>query len=109
MRTCLKREVPGVLPCGERWPDGSLRPAVEDYAAAGAIIAAMGRKDCSPEAEAAVAAWQLCQQQNLRPLYECSSARELTQRGFAKDVDLCLDVDAAKLACRLSEDAYGPD
>lgn len=45
-------------PCGEGWPDGMLRPAIEDYVVAGGIIAAIGRDRCSPEAEGAVAAWQ---------------------------------------------------
>lgn len=95
-----------VIPCGERWPDGSLRPCIEDYVAAGGIIAAMGRENCSPEAQAAVAAWQHYQKQNLVLLRECSSALELTQRGFDEDVDLCLEVDKSKLECRLWGDAY---
>lgn len=95
-----------MIPCGERWPDGSFRPAVEDYVAAGGIIAALGRRDCSPEAQAAVAAWQHYQQQNLLPLGECASALELQQRGFEADVALCLAVDAAKQACQLYGDFY---
>ena len=95
-----------IIPCGERWPDGNLRPSIEDYAAAGGIIAAMERGSCSPEAQAAVATWQLYQQQNLLPLYECSSAVELQQRGFAEDVALCLEVDTTRLACRLYGDFY---
>lgn len=95
-----------VTPCGERWPDGSLRPSIEDYVAAGGIIAAMGRQNCSPEAEAAVAVWQHYQKQNLVLLRECSSAIELMQRGFAADVDLCLEVDKSSLECRLWGDAY---
>ncbi|HGM7027521.1 TPA: 2-phosphosulfolactate phosphatase [Serratia liquefaciens] len=95
-----------IIPCGERWPDGSIRPCVEDYVAAGGIIAAIGRRNCSPEARAALAAWQFYQQQNLRPLYECSSASELQQRGFQRDVELCLETDTAKLACQLYGDVY---
>lgn len=98
-----------VIPCGERWPDGSLRPSLEDYVAAGGIIAAMGRGKCSPEAQAAVATWHLHQKQNLHSLYECSSALELQQRGFDKDVDVCLGVDTAKLACKLYGDFYASD
>lgn len=92
-----------VIPCGERWPDGTLRPAIEDYTAAGGIIAAIGRDRCSPEAKGAVAAWQ---QLNLVSLRECSSALELQQRGFPDDVDLCLDLDRAKRACQLQGDFY---
>ncbi|MHA6313664.1 2-phosphosulfolactate phosphatase [Pantoea sp. S-LA4] len=95
-----------IIPCGERWPDGSLRPAVEDYAAAGGIIAAMGRQDYSPEAQAAVAVWQYYQAQNLQPLGECASALELQQRGFDADTVLCLQVDTAKQACRLKGEFY---
>ncbi len=98
-----------VIPCGERWPDGTLRPSIEDYAAAGGIIAAMGRDNCSPEALTAVAAWQFHQQQSLRHLIDCSSALELRERGFAEDVALCLDVDTAKLANRLHGDFYAAD
>lgn len=94
------------IPCGERWPDGSLRPAIEDYAAAGSIIAAIGRERCSPEALAAVAVWQRDQQQNILSLDECASALELQQRGFNEDVDLCLDVHSANLACQLCGDFY---
>lgn len=92
-----------VIPCGERWPDGTLRPAIEDYLAAGGIIAAIGRERCSPEAQGAVAVWQ---QMNPLSLRECSSARELQQRGFGEDVDLCLEVDSGQQACQLQGDFY---
>src|SRR5262249_22041012 len=46
----------GVVAAGERWNDGSLRPALEDLLGAGAVIAMLpgGR---SPEAEGAAAAF----------------------------------------------------
>ncbi len=43
----------GVIVAGERWPDRTLRPAVEDLLRAGAIITAPGLSDRSPEANAA--------------------------------------------------------
>ena len=49
-----------VIAIGEARPDGSLRPAVEDLLAAGAVIdalAGVGIDHCSPEAAAASAAF----------------------------------------------------
>lgn len=45
-----------VVACGEQWPDGSLRPALEDHLGAGAVVPALGGSR-SPEAEAAAALW----------------------------------------------------
>jgi len=95
-----------LIPCGERWPNDSLRPCIEDYVAAGGIIAGIGRENYSPEAQAAVAVWQHYQKQNLAPLRECSSALELIQRGYDQDVDLCLERDKSEKACRLWGDAF---
>lgn len=100
---CREFERVLVVPCGERWPDGTLRPAIEDYVAADGIIATIGRDRCSPEAEGAVAAWH---QLNMLSLRECASALELQQRGFHEDVDLCLDLDSAKRTCQLQGDFY---
>ncbi|EJL40201.1 MULTISPECIES: 2-phosphosulfolactate phosphatase [Brevibacillus] len=46
--------VVSVIACGERWPDGSLRPAFEDLMAAGAILSQLEEQRLSPEALTAV-------------------------------------------------------
>src|SRR5436190_17127698 len=41
-----------VIPAGEQWPTGELRPSLEDWVGAGAVIAALSGKS-SPEAQLA--------------------------------------------------------
>jgi 2-phosphosulfolactate phosphatase len=92
-----------IVPCGEKWPDGGLRPALEDLYAAGGIASLLQEKSLSPEAQAAAAIYRVTSREQLR---ECSSARELIERGFASDVDLCLEADVSELACQLIDEAF---
>lgn len=105
-RACRQYKRILVIPCGERWPDGSLRPSLEDYVAAGGIIASLVGRSLSPEAEAAAAAWKQASDNHLASLYSSSSARELQGRGFGEDVRLCLETDVSEYACRLNVDCY---
>lgn len=96
-----------IVACGEKWADGSLRPSLEDGYAAGGLAELLRSssqpKSLSPEATAAAAAFRVTSIEQLR---ECASARELTERGFAADVDLCLQVNVSELACQLIDDAF---
>jgi len=105
-RACAPFERVLVLPCGERWPDGTLRPALEDLVGAGAIVAALGRHAMSAEARAAQATFEALGADRRATLGECASARELVARGFAADVALCLDEDASDVAARLVQDCF---
>ena len=94
-----------VIPCGERWPDGTLRPAVEDLAAAGTIIAHLSGR-ASPEALAAVAAWDSAKADVMGFLKSCASGRELIDRGFEKDVEMAAQVNVSETVPVLVERAY---
>jgi len=85
-----------VVPCGERWPDGSLRPALEDLLGAGAVIAALdGSLSTSPEADAGAAVWRACPDRLPDVLAACSSGREQVERGWADDLAFASDVGAS--------------
>jgi 2-phosphosulfolactate phosphatase len=83
-----------VIACGERWPDGSLRPALEDYLGAGAVLAALDRRQ-SPEARAAADAWRTASPWIVETIEGCVSGREAIARGWARDVDFACRVDAS--------------
>ncbi len=74
-----------VVAAGETWPDGSLRPAVEDMVGAGAVIDAIGGS-ASPEAAAAGHAWRAFERDPWQLLSTCSSGRELIARQRIEDV-----------------------
>ncbi|MEL7372685.1 MAG: 2-phosphosulfolactate phosphatase [Myxococcota bacterium] len=94
-----------LIPAGERWPDGSLRPAFEDLIGAGAIAEMLpGRR--SPEAEAAVASFKVAEPRLVDALTTCSSGTELTERGFTADVMHAARIDVSMAAPLLSNRAF---
>jgi 2-phosphosulfolactate phosphatase len=85
-----------VIPAGEQWSDGSLRPALEDLLGAGAVLAALPGRP-SPEADAAVAAFERFRDRLPQVLADCTSGRELLERGFACDVELAAECDVSNV------------
>jgi len=99
-----------VVPAGERWPDGSLRPALEDLLGAGAVLAALDLPGevLSPEAAAARASYAgLAEQAVGDAVRSCGSGRELVDRGFADDVEVALEVDASDVVPVLVDGCFG--
>ena len=96
-----------VVPAGERWPDDSLRPCVEDLWGAGAILSGLvrlGVEGLSPEARAATHAWA-----GVRlpvDLRDCAGGRELAAAGFADDVEVAAQVDASDVVPVLEGDTF---
>jgi 2-phosphosulfolactate phosphatase len=84
-----------VIAAGERWGDGSLRPAVEDLWGAGAVIAglvAAGWGGVSPEANAARCGYESVRGGELEALRNCASGRELVDAGYGADVEIAAEV-----------------
>jgi 2-phosphosulfolactate phosphatase len=94
-----------VVPAGERWPDGSLRFAVEDLIGAGAIIAGLKGR-LSPEARIAVSAYEAARGQLLAVLEQCGSGREMIERAFGDDVRLASMLNSSEVAPVLVDGAY---
>ncbi len=101
-----------VIAAGERWPDGSLRPAVEDLWGAGAVLHALAdrgwRPKFSPEAVVATTAWAQVQPTIEFHLRECASGRELVDAGYAQDVDIAAELDTSTHVPVLRGDRFTP-
>jgi 2-phosphosulfolactate phosphatase len=96
----VRREAAGrpvaVIAAGERWPDGSLRPAIEDLWGAGAVIDALsspssGQRALSPEAAGARAAYTSVAGSVSDALPLIGSGRELGEIGFGGDVAVAME------------------
>jgi 2-phosphosulfolactate phosphatase len=98
-----------VIAAGERWPDGGLRPCVEDLVGVGAILAALSAGDLSPEAPSAVAAFEAARSDLPTWLAKCSSGRELIAKGFEEDVAMATDLDSSTAWPVLRNGAYCAD
>jgi 2-phosphosulfolactate phosphatase len=94
-----------VVASGERWPDGSLRPCIEDYLSAGAVISDLpGRR--SPEAETAAAAWDASKPKVEQLIRECVSGQEQYARGWKADLDFALGLDQSACVPVLVDGAF---
>lgn len=94
-----------VIACGEQWPDGSLRPALEDLLGAGAVLSRLPGSR-SPDACAAVAAWSDASADIKAALLECPSGRELLERGRDDDVHYAAQIDASEVIPVLRDRAF---
>ncbi|MEV5983204.1 2-phosphosulfolactate phosphatase [Streptomyces sp. NPDC052114] len=97
-----------VIASGERWPDGSLRPSLEDLLGAGAVIAVLreqGRTGLSPEAEGAAAVFTSAPDVGAA-VAASASGRELAAGGFAADVAVATELDASAVVPVLTDGAF---
>jgi 2-phosphosulfolactate phosphatase len=94
-----------VIACGERWPDGSLRPSLEDLLGAGAILSSM-TGDPSPEARAAIAAFRDAAHRLPEALSECASGLELSEKGWAADIGYAAQLNVSTTVLVLTDGAF---
>lgn len=84
-----------VVAAGERWPDGSLRPAIEDALGAGGVVAglrASGAVDLTlVSPEATYVAQAFAHTDVAQEVRAAASARELIAAGYAADVDIAVE------------------
>ena len=102
---CAGYDSVGVVPAGEKWPDGSLRPSLEDWLGAGAIISHLSGT-WSPEAKAAAAAFNAHQADLLGALRTCPSGLELIDRGYGEDVEIACQYDVSTAVPRFEPPSY---
>jgi len=95
-----------VVSAGERWPDGSLRPALEDDLGAGAVLAGLDLTHASPEATT-IAEMFTHAKQRLAPAIEtCVSGREWIESGYAADVERACEFDRSRCVPTLAADGF---
>lgn len=94
-----------VIPAGEKWEDNSLRPGLEDFIGAGAILSYLSGS-LSPETETAVAVFNNFKGNLLGNLKKCSSGKELISRDFEADVELAAEINVSNCIPVFSDNAY---
>ncbi|MEU9699294.1 2-phosphosulfolactate phosphatase [Streptomyces sp. NPDC047981] len=97
-----------VIASGERWPDGSLRPALEDLLGAGAVLSALrglGPYALTPEARAAATLWEATEDP-VAELHRCASGRELYEYGYPQDVAVAAEADTSETVPVLRDGAF---
>jgi 2-phosphosulfolactate phosphatase len=97
-----------VIPAGERWLDGSLRPALEDWLGAGAILRWLAGSR-SPEAESAVAIFERHCERLVETLDDCASGRELDERGHQEDKVIAGQLEVSSCVARFDGIAFVAD
>jgi 2-phosphosulfolactate phosphatase len=94
-----------VIPAGEMWPTGELRPSLEDWVGAGAVIATLSGSH-SPEAMLAAAAFGHFREDLPQLLRESGSGKELIERGFGLDIEIAAELNVSTNVPRLVNRAF---
>jgi 2-phosphosulfolactate phosphatase len=85
-----------VIAAGERWPNGTLRPALEDDLGAGAIITALPGRSATPEARYVAGAFAQCRHRLEIEVRNCTTGIELLDAGYPQDVETACEMDVSR-------------
>ncbi|WP_082820608.1 2-phosphosulfolactate phosphatase [Fictibacillus phosphorivorans] len=99
-----------VIACGERWANSAqdeneLRPGIEDYLGAGAIISFL-KGSLSPEAFVCKQAYEASKHTLPSLIKNCGSGRELIERDFEEDVHVCMQHNTSTTVPMLSNHQF---
>ena len=94
-----------VIAAGERWEDGTIRFAIEDWLGAGAIISRIAGNR-SAEAESAAASFERLRLSIHATLASCPSGRELIDAGYPDDIDIASELDVDRAVPLLTGNAF---
>jgi 2-phosphosulfolactate phosphatase len=95
-----------IVAAGERWPNFTLRPALEDDLAAGAILSQLDLTDASPEAKSVAGAF-LAMSNNLADAVRTSvSGRELIELGYPHDVESAVQYGVSRTVPVVGRDGF---
>jgi 2-phosphosulfolactate phosphatase len=97
----------GVVAAGERWPDGSLRPCVEDQLGAATVLDTLSSVEGGLSVEAAVVLAALASVPDVGAAVRgCVSGRELIARGFGLDVEIATQLAASHVVPVLRDGVF---
>lgn len=94
-----------VIPAGERWEDGSIRFAIEDYLGGGAVISYL-KGELSAESRAAMDIYNSSKSNLKQIITESVSGRELIEKGFSEDISIACEVNSGGSVPLLKEYYY---
>jgi 2-phosphosulfolactate phosphatase len=98
-----------VVAAGEKWPDGGLRPSLEDHLGAGAFLASLPeyrQQGFSAEARWAMNTFLAAEPDLTESLLECSSGRELVFAGYQEDVEIAAELNGSAAVALLGDGAF---
>jgi 2-phosphosulfolactate phosphatase len=94
-----------IIAAGEQWTDKSLRVAFEDLIGAGAIISYL-TGNLSPESRTGLTIFENSKTTLLTDIKNCSSGKELIERGFEKDILLACELNSSDNVPVLTNNSY---